>query len=185
MSTAITNKKFPYMDKLQAKKYMLDKKIYLIAACDDDGAIGKNGIIPWKCSEDMRYFKHLTTNHSVIMGRKTYESIGKPLPNRENIVITRSTDLSIDGCKMANSLEDAIFSANSNNNIFIIGGGNIYSQALEYATMIFLTKIPGSYNGDTFFPELNKNSWSLVSEVNHCKESSNDIACTFFIYERD
>ncbi len=128
--------------------------ISLIAAIGENRVIGNKGKIPWHIAEDFKRFKRLTQGHAVIMGRKTYESIGKPLPNRTNIVITRDPQFKIENCVVVNSLNDAIIQAKhlSPGEIFIIGGGQVYDQAIRLADKLYLTIVKGNFPGDAYFP---------------------------------
>ncbi len=133
------------------------KKLALIAAIGPNRELGKNGKLLWHISEDLRRFRHITRGHVVIMGRKTFESIGKPLPERTNIIITRDPDFSTKGCVMAHSMEQAIIlakkSPQGNKEIFVIGGGQIYNQAMQFADKLYLTLVEGKYDADTYFPD--------------------------------
>lgn len=137
----------------------------IIAAMDEEKAIGKDGEIPWHYPEDLKHFKEKTTGHSVLMGRKTYESLPedfRPLPDRENIVLTRSNP-DLDGTvKIVNSLEEAYQEAESEK-LFIAGGASVYEQTLNNADKMVLTRIPGTHDGDTFFPDRNEDNWKLES----------------------
>lgn len=135
--------------------------ISLITAVSNNGVIGRKGRLPWHISEDLKNFKKLTENNVVIMGRKTYDSIGKPLPNRINIVVTRDKSKHIDGCIVVNSVEDALRKAGSGREVFIIGGGEIYKKSLNFVDKIYLTKIHQDIEGDTYFPTLNDN-WKEI-----------------------
>lgn len=140
------------------------KKI-IIAAIDEEKAIGKNGEIPWYYSEDLKHFKEKTITHSVLMGRKTYESLPedfRPLPDRENIVLTRSNPDLDESVKIVNSLDEAYNEAKSEK-LFIAGGASVYKQTLEDADKMILTRVPKTHNGDTFFPDWNKKNWGLES----------------------
>jgi dihydrofolate reductase len=140
------------------------KKI-IIAALDEENVIGKNGEIPWHYPEDLKYFKEKTTDNSVLMGRKTYESLPedfRPLPDRENIVLTRSDPDLSESVKIANSLEEAYEAAESQT-LFIAGGASVYNQALDDADKMVLTRIPEKHEGDTFFPEWEDENWELQS----------------------
>jgi len=133
----------------------------IIAAFDEEKAIGREGEIPWHYPEDLKYFKEKTTGNSVIMGRKTYESLPddfRPLPDRENIVLTRSEPEFDESVKIANSLDEAYETASSEK-VFIAGGGSVYEQALEESDKMLLTLIPGTHDGDTFFPEWKEQDW--------------------------
>lgn len=137
----------------------------IIAAMDEEKAIGRDGKIPWHYPEDMKHFKEKTTGYSVLMGRKTYESLPedfRPLPDRENIVLTRSDPEFNESVKVVNSLEEAYQSA-ENEKLFIAGGASVYKQTLKDADRMILTKIPETHDGDTFFPEWDKENWDLES----------------------
>lgn len=139
------------------------KKILLVAI-SENGCIGLNGSIPWHCSEDLKRFKKQTVGSTILMGRKTYESLGKPLPNRENIVVTRNFDSALlnnspPGVMFCKGLATAMHYCRNYPEIFVIGGAEIYRQTLPWAHEIRVTKIPGTYDGDTFFPE-----WPLSDE---------------------
>lgn len=127
----------------------------LIAAIDKNRGIGKNNKIPWHVPEDFAWFKQKTSGQPIIMGRKTFESLGKPLPNRLNIIVTRDQNFKIEGAEITHSVEQAIHLAKEEKNeeVFIIGGAQIYEQALPFADRIYLTKIDGEFACDTFFPE--------------------------------
>ena len=138
----------------------------IIAAMDQEKAIGKDGDIPWHYPEDMNHFKEKTTGYSVLMGRKTYESLPedfRPLPDRENIVLTRSDPEFNESVKVVNSLEEAYQSA-ENEKLFIAGGASVYEQTLEDADRMILTRIPETHDGDTFFPDWDEENWDLESK---------------------
>ncbi len=140
--------------------------INIIVAISENNVIGRGNDIPWYIPKDLEHFKKLTTGNTVIMGRKTYESLPKeyrPLPNRVNIVITRDKSYQAKGCLVVNSLEEALRKSDNNREIFIIGGGQIYREGLKFAERIYLTKIHKNIEGDTYFPKLNK-FWKLVDE---------------------
>ncbi len=132
-------------------------KISIIVAHDDKLGIGKNNQLLFRISQDLKRFKKITTNHPIIMGRKTYQSIGKPLPDRTNIIITRNPDFKAPGCQIASSLENAIQLARDidSQEIFIIGGGQIYQQALEqnFVNRLYITHVKGDYQAEIFFPD--------------------------------
>jgi len=140
--------------------------VNIIVATSENNVIGRGNDIPWYIPKDLEHFKKLTTGNTVIMGRKTYESLPKeyrPLPNRVNIVITRDKSYQAKGCLVVNSLEEALRKSDNNREIFIIGGGQIYREGLKFAERIYLTKIHKNISGDTYFPKLNK-FWKLVDE---------------------
>ena len=152
--------------------------ISIIVATAFDGVIGKDNQLLWKLSADLKQFRLLTTGHSVIMGRKTFESIGRALPNRTNIVVSRQSNfVSVEGVLQANSLEKAIEiakNADGNEEIFIIGGGNIYEQALTITDKVYLTEVKTSIEGDTYFPKLNTEDWQEISRISHQKDEKNE-----------
>lgn len=137
--------------------------ISIIVAIASNGVIGGGGDLLWHISEDLRRFKQITSGHPVIMGRKTFDSIGRPLPNRQNIVITRNSEWSVDGCLRAGSLQEAISLCDSSQEVFIIGGGEIYRQAISLADKLYITYVDTSYEGDTFFPTIGE-EWQIVAE---------------------
>lgn len=144
--------------------------------------IGINNTIPWKLPEDLKYFKKLTLGKSIIMGRKTFESIGRALPSRENIVLTQQQTYQVQGVKVAHSLKEAIELA-ENPEIFIIGGAEIYKQSLPLVETVYLTLIEKNFDGDAYFPKLDLKVWQLVQEENHYSESEK-FAYKFQIYKK-
>lgn len=145
--------------------------ISIIAAIGENKELGKDNKLLWNIPEDLKRFKELTTNHPVIMGRKTFESIGKPLPNRTNIVITRDKNFQVKNCLVVHSLEEAIELAKikDNEEIFIIGGGQIYQQAINLADKLYLTIVKGNFGADTFFPD-----YSRFKKIVSRKEGQSD-----------
>lgn len=137
--------------------------VSIIVAIAANGVIGDKNSLLWHIKEDMRFFRQKTTSHPVIMGRKTYDSLGRPLPNRTNVVISRTLN-HIEGCTVVHSLEEAIALFPSEEEIFIIGGAQIYAQALDVADRMYITRIEHSYEGDTSFPEWNRAQWRLVEK---------------------
>lgn len=145
--------------------------ISLIVAVAENGVIGGGNALLWHISEDLRHFKTLTTGHPVIMGRRTYESLGRPLPNRTNVVVTRQ-ELEIPGCEVVHSLEEAIALFPADEEVFVIGGAQIYAQALPLARRFYLTRVFHAYEGDTHFPAWDERAWRLVASESfpHGKE---------------
>ena len=142
-------------------------KLSIIVAMSSNRAIGINNTLPWHLSEDLKHFKSLTTGHTIIMGRKTYESIGKPLPNRRNIVVTRNLNTFYDGVEIVHSLEDAFSISSNDEEVFIIGGSNIYEQSLNLVKHLYITEITKAFEGDAFFPEIDKSLWTESSRETH------------------
>ena len=158
------------------------RKISIIVAMSENSVIGLNNQLPWHISEDLKNFKKTTLNHCVIMGRKTYESIGKPLKDRRNIVISRSKSLLIDGVEVVNSLDRAISIVDDSSEIFIIGGEQIYTISLPIATHLYVTKVNGDYNGDAFFPDYIQDEWNEISREDLISESN--LKFSFLKYEK-
>lgn len=140
------------------------QKITLIAAIDENRVLGKDNKLIWHLTEDLKRFKRLTTNHAIIMGRRTFESLPKALPKRHNIVVTRNRNYSKEGVTVCHRLVEAIACASDDEQPFIIGGGQIYEQAIKLASVIELTKIHDQFEGDVFFPEIDSQSWHLDKE---------------------
>lgn len=134
----------------------------IIVAVAQNGVIGDKNSLLWHISEDLKYFKSLTSGHPVLMGRKTYESIGRPLPNRTNVVISRQ-EIEIPGCRVVHSFEEAIGLFPADEELFVIGGAQIYAEALPHAGRLYLTRIFHDYEGDTRFPSWSEDEWRLVS----------------------
>lgn len=160
----------------------------VIAAISDNNAIGRSGDIPWHLSEDLKYFKKTTSDCPVIMGRKTFESIGRPLPKRTNIVISRSEDCP-NGTLLAHSLEQAFEIAESHlgesGNCFILGGGQIYAKAISIADALYITHVKASIDdADTFFPQINKSEWEEVSHSDLIIDSESGLSFDFVVYQR-
>lgn len=141
-----------------------DQKVTIIAAIDENRVLGKDNELIWHLPEDLKRFKRLTTGHAIIMGRKTFESLPKALPNRHNIVVTRNQNYTKEGITVCHSLEEAIQNASEDKQPFVIGGGQIYEQALEWASVIELTKIHAQFEGDVFFPEIDGKEWAIENE---------------------
>ncbi len=158
-------------------------KISIIVAVSRNGVIGKEGKIPWKLPGDLAYFKDLTTGHAIAMGRKTFESLRRPLPDRQNIVITKQKHYLAPGCTMADSLEDAIQKAKGEE-VFIIGGGEVYREALPLAHKIYLTLVNHDFEGDTFFFPLDPNVWRLVDRKPGIIDEKNVHPHEFLIFEK-
>ena len=159
----------------------------MIVAVSENNVIGKNGTMPWHLITDLQRFKELTTNHCVIMGRNCFNSIGKPLPNRTNIIVSSNMDLEIPGCIVKPSLQYAADYANSryDSTPFIIGGGTIYRQAINLVNFLYLTKVHTIIeDGDVFFPELDMNQWEVTSSTDFKADADNDFDTTFMILRR-
>lgn len=157
--------------------------ISIIVAVAANGVIGDNNSLLWHISEDLRNFKRITSGHPVVMGRKTFESLGRPLPNRTNVVVSR-TVTEIEGCRVAASLDEAIAMFPEDEEVFIIGGAQIYAQALDAADKIYLTRVEHDYEGDTSFPEWDATRWRLTSREAFPRGEKYPYPFAFEEYER-
>ena len=135
-----------------------------IVAHDKNYLIGGDNKLLWHIPEDLKRFKSITLNHTVVMGKKTFESIGKPLPNRLNIILTKNKDFKVEGCLVFNSITDVIREVQNTNEVFIIGGGQIYKEFFPLITRIYSTVVEGEYKGDTYFPEYGTKDWRCFYE---------------------
>lgn len=163
--------------------------INIIVAMNKDRIIGLNNDLPWTLSDDLKYFKQTTLNSTVVMGRKTYESIGKPLPNRNNIILSRNTNLKIENVEVYNSVLSILKRSyeNTNENIYIIGGAKVYKEFLPYVNKLYITMINEDINGDTKFPEFENKfkqvtSSDLKTEID--KKNNKELTYTFTIWEK-
>ncbi|WP_313800505.1 dihydrofolate reductase [Cytobacillus sp.] len=159
--------------------------ISLMWAMDNNRVIGYNNQLPWHLPEDLKFFKRTTMGHPIAMGRKTWDSIGRPLPGRENIVITRNPAFTCEGCTVLNTIVELLeYSRQKDEEIFVIGGAEIFKLILPDADKLYLTRIYDEFEGDTFFPELNMEEWSLLSKEKGIKDEKNPYDYEFMIYER-
>lgn len=160
--------------------------ISLIAALDENRGIGKDNAIPWRLSADLKRFKALTMGHHLIMGRKTYESIGRPLPGRTTIILSRNRKLSVAGCLVVHSLESAfeIAMERGETEVFVIGGGEIFQEALPIADRIYLTVVHTQQNCDVFFPELDLSEWEVLEKSDVPADLDNQYTSSFSVLYR-
>ena len=158
--------------------------VNLIVAIDEKNGIGKDNKLPWHLPADLKHFKVLTTGHSILMGRKTFDSIGKALPNRRNIVISRQQDLVIGGVEVVLSLEDAFSLCRNENEVFVIGGAQVFEQSLPFAHILYLTVIHDNFEADTFFPEIEENKWIEEHSIRHEPDEKNIYPYTFIKYRK-
>lgn len=159
-------------------------EVTLIAAAAENNALGKDKDLVWHLPDDFKRFKNLTTGHHIIMGRKTFESFPEPLPNRTHIVISRQKDYKPEGAIVVHTLEKALEIAKDDPQPFVIGGGEIYKLSMDKADKIELTRVHGTFEADTFFPEIDQDEWNLVSSSFHDKDERHDYSFTYFTYER-
>ncbi len=158
--------------------------ISLIVAMSQNRVIGKDGGLPWRLSADLRRFKQLTMGHHIVMGRKTFESIGRILPGRTMVIITRQADFDAHGALVANSLDEALQLSSGDDEVFIIGGAEIYRQALSLVDRIYMTQVKATVDGDTYL-ELDLEDWTETSNETHCQDDKNEFDFSFNIYERN
>ncbi|MGM1430916.1 dihydrofolate reductase [Sphingobacterium lactis] len=164
---------------------MSQPTLTFVVAAAENNAIGKNNQMPWHLPNDFKYFKSTTMGHSIVMGRKTFESIGRPLPGRRNIVITRQNDFRAEEVDVANSIEDVMNYCRDEKEVFIIGGGNIFKQTLPLVNKVHLTRVHTTIpDADAFFPELPEQDWELVSSDPHQKDEKHAFDYTIEVYTR-
>lgn len=161
-------------------------QIVLIAAAGEKNGLGKDNALLWHLPDDFKRFKRLTTGHPMIMGRKTFESFPKPLPNRLHIIITRNRDYQVPHkeCRVVHSLEEALLHVKDEPLVYIIGGGEIYAAAMDVADRIELTRVHGVFDADTFFPEISRDSWHLDKEEYHPADDTHEYAFTYRSFSR-
>ena len=160
--------------------------ISIIVAMDRNRGIGIENRLPWRLSADLKRFRELTMGHHLIVGRKTYESIGKPLPGRQMIVVTRDPDYRAEGCSIAHSLDESIdiAAARGENEVFICGGAEIYREALARAGTLYLTQVDAEVDADTFFPEMDWTQWIEKERISHGADDKNQYSFIFKILNR-
>ena len=159
-------------------------RLSIIVAMAKNRTIGVNNTLPWHIPQDLKHFKALTMGHHMIMGRKTFESIGKPLPGRTTVVVTRNRELKIDGCIMSRSLQEAITACENDEEIFIVGGAEIFEQALPLTDTMYVTEIQQEVEGDVHFPVFDKKLWREVSREHHSQEIPQPLEYHFVTYQR-
>lgn len=162
-------------------------KISLIVAASENNVIGRDNDLPWKLPDDMKFFVKTTKGHHILMGRKNLESFGRLLPKRTNVLLTRDKSYTFEGAKIFHSLDVAIqfVKDSGEEELMVIGGGEIYKQCMPFAHRIYLTRIHAKVEGDVFFPEIDSTSWNLVSEDFHDKDEDHNYSFTFQLFERN
>jgi len=158
-------------------------RVAIVAAVARNGVIGHRNRMPWHLPEDLRRFRQLTLGHAVIMGRRTFESIGKPLAGRNNIVVTRSPDWTRAGCHAAHSLEAAVAAVHEREDAFVIGGAQIYALALPVASRLYISEIERDFEGDAFFPEFDRSRWREVSRESRVLDGAGGFSYHFVAYD--
>jgi len=157
--------------------------ISIIVAIAENNAIGKNNQLLWHLPADLKHFRVITSGHTIIMGRKTFDSVGKPLPNRRNIVVTRQ-DIKIEGCEVVKSIDEAIALCEGEDEVFIGGGAEIYRQAMDKTNRIYLTIVHKAFDADTFFPEIDYKKWVETEREDYAADEKNNIPYSFITLER-
>lgn len=158
--------------------------ISIIVAMNNKGVIGHEGDLPWRLSADLKHFKAITMGKPLIMGRKTHESIGRPLPGRKNIVVTHSEEFKAEGCVIVHSLDNAFQAAGDADEVMIMGGSGIYDQSLARADRVYLTEVHADVKGDVYFPEFDKGEWKELGREEHTADEKNEFDYSFVVLER-
>ncbi|GGD89673.1 dihydrofolate reductase [Planktosalinus lacus] len=172
------------LPEISVQKPQKNQTLTIIAAAAENDALGKDNDLVWHLPDDFKRFKKLTTGHHIIMGRKTFETFPEPLPNRIHVVITRDKTYKKFGAVVVHSLKEALELAKSDDQPFIIGGGEIYKQSLEYADKIELTRVHAEVAADTFFPHIDEHKWKVVNEEHHPKDEKHEYAFSYLTYVR-
>lgn len=160
----------------------MSDNLSIIVAVAKDGVIGLNNTLPWHLPEDLKRFRALTTGHHIIMGRKTYESLGRLLPGRTTVIVTRNQDYQLEGALVAHSLEAAIALCKNDDEVFLIGGAELYQAGIKLANKLYLTEIDLDIAGDAFFPEFDLSEWQEISREAH--SSAQDLSYRYITYVR-
>lgn len=159
--------------------------ISFLVAMDENRVIGLNNDMPWHLPADLAYFKKMTTGHTIVMGRKTYESIGRALPNRKNVILTRDQKFTAENCIVIHSIDEALaIMDNNDEEYFVIGGTEIFQQFFPYADRLYITQINEKFEGDTYFPPFDSKEWKVVSREQGIKNEKNPYDYEFLIYEK-
>ena len=156
----------------------------IIVAMDEQRLIGKDNDLPWKISADLQYFRRTTMGKPIIMGRNTHESIGRPLPGRQNIVISSQQNYKAEGCEVVHSIDDALALCRDAEQVMVMGGASLYQQILPLADFLYLTRVHASLDGDTWFPEWSEQDWQLISSEDHQADENNEFDYSFQLYQR-
>ncbi len=158
--------------------------ISIIAAMGNGRVIGINNQLPWKLPADMKFFRSTTMGKPILMGRKTYESIGKPLPGRTNIIITRNSNFHAEGCIVSHSIEEALQQAKASEEVMVIGGASLYRQILPLAQRFYLTKVHADFEGDSYFPEFDLKEWTTTERTDHAMDEDNPYDYSFIVMDK-
>ncbi|MFA1711080.1 dihydrofolate reductase [Peribacillus frigoritolerans] len=159
--------------------------ISLMVAMDQNRVIGKNNKLPWHLPADLQYFKKVTMGHPIVMGRKTFESIGRVLPGRENVIVTRNQEFKVEGCVVLHDIAQIkMFADNHDEEVFVIGGAEIFKEILPFTDRLYITEIHETFEGDTFFPEIDENEWDVISSNAGQIDEKNRFAHDFIILQK-
>jgi dihydrofolate reductase len=158
--------------------------ISIIVATDEHGLIGRDNDLPWKLSADLQYFRRVTMGKPLIMGRNTHESIGRALPGRKNIILTKNIEYLVDGCSVVHTVDEALHACNDVEEVVVMGGASLYQQFLPQANKLHLTLVHARLDGDTWFPEWDKNEWREISREDHPADDKNNYPYSFISYQR-
>lgn len=161
----------------------MSQYVTIVVAIAQNHAIGRDNQLLWNLPRDLKHFKDITTGHTVIMGRKTYESVGKPLPKRRNIIITRQ-NITIEGCEVVASIEDALALCADEEEVFVVGGAEIYRQAMHLTNRIYLTIVKKDFEADSFFPPIDAEEWKTVAQEDFEPDEKNPLPFSFITLER-
>ena len=159
-------------------------RLSIIVAMDEQRLIGSGNGLPWPLPADLAFFKRTTMGKPIIMGRKTYESIGRPLPGRRNIVVTRDPGFNVAGCNVVNSIDDALALCGDDEEAMLIGGASLYAQTIDRADCLYITRIRHSFDGDTWFPDYDQSAWTLVTREDFAPDRSNSYPYSFLKFIR-
>ena len=159
-------------------------RLSIVVAMGGNRLIGKDNHLPWHLPADLAFFKKLTTGNTILMGRKTFDSIGRPLPSRRNIIITRNTNIEITGCEVVNSIEEALSLVQGETEVMVIGGAKLYQQILPIADRLYITQIEGEFDGDAYFPSYNEAEWSQISIDSREPDENNHHKYHFITFDR-
>lgn len=171
-------------------EFVSEMKVSMIVAVAENGVIGNNNQLPWYLPEDLKYFKRVTMGKPIVMGRKTFESIGKPLPGRTNIIVTRNKNYSAEGIKVVTSIKEAIALANDiavldgANELMVIGGAQLYADILDEVDRLYFTEVHAEVEGDAFFPNLDQSKWEEVAREKYLAEGPNSYDYSFVVLDR-
>jgi len=158
--------------------------VSIVVAASTNNVIGRDGGLPWHLPDALRHFKRITTGKPIIMGRKTFESIGRPLPDRHNIVMTRDPDYAAEGCDVVSSVAEAMDLAGDADEVMVIGGGQVYRDFLPRADRIYMTRVQAEVQGETRFPKIEGNTWRLVSAEHHAADERHEYDFEMMVFER-